>query len=212
MDSSFQASPERVRGEQTVRHTTTRLNLAAVIAATLVTGASGGAQGPSIDVTSQAVAAFDRSTSDYASLHRRLEEPIGSIRLGMSVDAINRHIQLLATAIRVERADAQAGAFFTAALATELRARVQRALDEHGYTAADVLAHGRVPGVDYARVRLQVNDTFPWVLGVAMLPGVIDALPALPPELQYRIVGRELVLIDVHAMVIVDILTNLLIQ
>ncbi len=193
-------------------HTTTRLNLAAVIAALLTTGATGAGQGPSVDVTSQAVAAFEQSTRDYATLHRRLEEPIGAIRLGMSAAAINRHIQLLATAIRVERADAQAGAFFTPALATELRASVHTALDEHGYTVADVLAHGRVAGVDYARVRLQVNDTFPLILGVAMLPCVIDTLPALPSELQYRIVGRDLVLIDVHAIVIVDMLTNLLIQ
>lgn len=113
-------------------HTTTRLNLAAVIAAILTTGAG---QAPSPDLTSEAVAAFEQSA------------------------------------------------------------------------AADVLAHGRVAGVDYARVRLQLNDTFPWILGVAMFPCLIDALPALPSVLQYRIVGRDLVLIDVHASLIVDILT-----
>ena len=190
-------------------HTTTRLNLAAVIAAIVTTDAG---QAPSPDLTSQAVAAFEQSARDYASLHRRLEAPIGSITLGMSVEAANRHIQALAAAIRAERADAQAGEFFTPALAIELRAGVHTALDEHGYTAADVLAHGRVAGVDYARVRLQVNDTFPWILGVAMFPCLMDALPALPSVLQYRIVGRDLVLIDVHASLIVDILTNLLIQ
>lgn len=173
-------------------------------------GATGAGQAPSPDVTSPAVAAFEKSTRDYVSMHRRLEEPIGSIRLGMSVEAINRHIQELATALRAERADAKAGEFFTAALADELRHRVDAALVEHGYTAADVLADGRVAGVDYTRVRLQVNDTFPWILGVAMFPCLIDALPALPSELQYRIVGRDLMLIDVHASLIVDILPNLL--
>ena len=195
-----------------MRHTTTRLHLAAAIAALLTTGAAGARQVASPEVTSQAVAAFEQSTRDYASLHRRLEQPIGSIRLGMSVEAINRHIQELAAAIRAERAAARGGEFFTPALATELRARVDTVLVEHGYTVAGVLAHGRVPGVDYARVRLRVNDTFPWILGVAMLPCVIDAMPALPSELQYRIVGRDLVLIDVHASLIVDILSNLLID
>ena len=75
-----------------------------------------------------------------------------------------------------------------------------------------MLAHGRVAGVDYARVRLQVNDTAPWILGVTMFPCLVDALPALPPVLQYRIVSRDLVLIDVHASLVVDILTNVLIQ
>jgi len=35
-------------------------------------------------------------------------------------------------------------------------------------------------------------------------------LPALPPELQYRMVGRDLVLVDVHASLIVDILPQAL--
>jgi hypothetical protein len=30
--------------------------------------------------------------------------------------------------------------------------------------------------------------------------------PALPPELAYRFVGRDLVLVDVHANLVVDIL------
>ena len=45
-----------------------------------------------------------------------------------------------------------------------------------------------------------------------MFPCVVDVLPALPSELQYRIVGRDLVLTDVHASVVVDILANVLIQ
>jgi hypothetical protein len=37
-------------------------------------------------------------------------------------------------------------------------------------------------------------------------PQLIRALPQLPPELQYRIVGRALVLWDHHADLIVDVL------
>ena len=43
-----------------------------------------------------------------------------------------------------------------------------------------------------------------------MFPCVIQALPELPPELQYRIVGTDLILIDVHASLIVDILPSAL--
>jgi hypothetical protein len=51
-----------------------------------------------------------------------------------------------------------------------------------------------------------VNGAFPWAIGSAMFPCVTTALPPLPPELQYRVVGRDLVLIDLHANLIVDIL------
>jgi hypothetical protein len=43
-----------------------------------------------------------------------------------------------------------------------------------------------------------------------MFPCVLAALPALPPELQYRIVGDALALIDVHAGLVVDVLPDAL--
>ena len=55
-----------------------------------------------------------------------------------------------------------------------------------------------------------VNGRFPWMRGAAMWPCIIDALPPLPDELQYRIVGRDLVLVDVHANLVVDILREAL--
>lgn len=39
-----------------------------------------------------------------------------------------------------------------------------------------------------------------------MIPCILQALPPLPPELEYRMVGTDLILIDVHAGLIVDIL------
>lgn len=160
----------------------------------------------------QEIAAFENATHDYALMHRRLEQQIGSIEFGTPVAEINRIIQELAAAIRAERADAKQGDFFTPSLGLVLRTRINDALREHRYTADDVRASGRVDGVDYGRVRLQVNDTFPWVLAVAMFPCVTEALPPLPPELQYRIVGDELVLVDIHASLIIDVLPHALID
>jgi hypothetical protein len=105
---------------------------------------------------------------------------------------------------------ARQGEFFTPALAGELRARIDAALVEHGFTVADVRARALVEGGDPAGVPLRVNGAFPWRLAAAMFPCVIEALPPLPPELQYRMVANDLVLIDVHAGLIVDIMANAL--
>ena len=160
----------------------------------------------------QPINAFENATQDYVLMHRRLERQIGSIEFGTPVAEINRIMHELAAAIRAERAGAKQGDVFAPLIGSLLRARIHDALLEHRYTADEVRAAGRVDGVDYGRVRLQVNDTFPWVLAVAMFPCVIEALPPLPPELQYRIVGDDLVLIDVHASLIVDILPHALID
>lgn len=156
------------------------------------------------------VEAFVNATLDYARLHRRLEAGIGTIDVQTPVESINRMILQLGAAIRAERPGARQGDLFAPPLAEELRARVAGALDAHGFTADDVRAAGRVDRVDYSRVRLAVNDMFPWILGVAMFPCVIEVLPPLPPELQYRIVDDDLVLIDLHASLIVDILPSIL--
>jgi hypothetical protein len=64
--------------------------------------------------------------------------------------------------------------------------------------------------VEPSLVPLKVGEPFHWIYGSAMFPCVLDALPELPTELQYRIVGSTLVLIDVHAGMIVDLLPGLL--
>lgn len=178
--------------------------LAAILIA--VSAVFSNAQGASSDPAR----AFMAATRDYAQMHRRLEGQIGPIEINTTIDEINRIIQQLAAAIRAERPDAKQGDFFTPALAPELRARINEALLADDFTADDVIRAGRVDGIDYERVALRVNGTFPWILGTAMFPCVIQALPELPPELQYRIVGTDLVLIDIHASLIVDILPSAL--
>jgi hypothetical protein len=41
-----------------------------------------------------------------------------------------------------------------------------------------------------------------------MWPFLLEALPHLPHELQYRMIGRDLVLVDTHADLVVDIMRN----
>jgi hypothetical protein len=43
-----------------------------------------------------------------------------------------------------------------------------------------------------------------------MWPALLQALPPLPPELQYRIVDDDLVLIDLRASLVVDILDDVM--
>lgn len=56
----------------------------------------------------------------------------------------------------------------------------------------------------------EVNEPFPWGRGAVMSPTLLRALPPLPRELEYRFAGRNLVLIDFHADMVVDILNDAL--
>lgn len=200
-------------GRQNVkRPAAQRTALAAVIAAVMIAATASQAFAQTPDPGAQAVQAFERATRDYVQMHRRLESQIGAIQLNSTVAEVNRTIQELAAAIRAERPGAKQGDFFTPALATELRARINSALRDNGFTPGDVRQNERLEAIEADTGALRVNGTFPWVLATAMFPCVIAALPPLSAELQYRIVGDMLVLIDVHASLILDLLPHALVE
>jgi hypothetical protein len=124
-------------------------------------------------------------------------------------DAIFRAIDARADGIRRLRPHAALGDLFTPPVARILRMRIADALRAHGLTAADLLdeyseedAAGHQP--------LRVNGPFPWGDGSGMLMCLEAVLPALPRELEYWLLGRDLVLLDISASLVVDVLANAL--
>ena len=58
-------------------------------------------------------------------------------------------------------------------------------------------------------VKVDVNTVYPTTIPLVTFPaGLLRKLPDLPPELEYRIVGRNLILRDVKANLIVDVLRD----
>ena len=53
---------------------------------------------------------------------------------------------------------------------------------------------------------ITVNKPLPWGAGRSTFTWLLAALPALPEDLEYRLVGRNLVLIDLRANIVVDVL------
>lgn len=171
----------------------------AMLAATTITA------GQSLN-DSEGIVAFSRAADSYTFMHRRLERRLPVMDVNANPETIRRAIDAMAAALRAARPDARNGDLFNPAVQQTIRTRIARALKAHGMTPADVRAAELAEGVDSSAVTLTVNAAFPWAKGAAMVPCVIEVLPPLPPELQYRIVGRDLVLIDVHAGLVVDIL------
>ena len=155
---------------------------------------------------SDEVRQFVAATREYAWMHRRIESAIAPLEVNADINRIHRAVVQFADAIRAERPEAKRGDLFTPALGIELRRRIADALAAHGYTPADLREAEAADGTDPSLVSLAVNGPFPWGYASAMFRCLIEALPELPPELQYRIVGDTLVLVDVHASLVVDLL------
>jgi len=97
---------------------------------------------------------------------------------------------------------------FTTHSASAFRRRIEGVLKRNHRDLADLLtAIDREAPPPAAP--LTVNDRFDWQYGALMPGDLIEALPPLPGFLQYRFVGRDLLLIDIEADLIIDILPTL---
>jgi hypothetical protein len=105
------------------------------------------------------------------------------------------------------RRDVRRGNVFVGESRPALRELLAWTLDDHGLSAADFvddMDRDRLPGA--AKVR--INERFPYRQGVIAFPCLLESLPGLPRELEYRIDGRDLVLVDVEVNLVLDVLKN----
>lgn len=156
----------------------------------------------------QALVEFDMAVNDYARLHRRLEPAWPPPWLMADPEQIERAAGALRKAIRAARPEAVPGSLFTLAVAEVFRSRIAAALREHDDDMkVPVLQPDESVGEDgWAPA---VHDAWPWGTPGTTWP-ILSLLPPLPPELEYRVVGRDLILLDVHAALVVDLLNGAL--
>ena len=180
------------------------LALTAVAFVTAFTVAGAAAQH---DAQPASLAQFNTAIHQYVQLHRQIEQQLPPFRAHSDAQDIFESSNAMASALQTARATAHEGDIFTHEVAALLRKRVADALTARGLLPEEMVAATLEEADDEAPLPV-VNGRFPWRRGAAMWPCVIEALPQLPHELQYRLVGRDLVLVDTHADLIVDILRN----
>ena len=177
----------------------------AVALATCVAGASAAVTDPD-----EPLRAFRSAIDAYATLHRDVEQRVPPQKISPDAGEIQHAVDAMAAAMREARPGAAEGDIFTGASGDVIRLRIRRALRTCGYDPGDFLS-GMTGTWQPEDVPLPaVNGRFSWELPSFMVPCVLWMLPELPAELEYRFVARDLVLIDVHANLVADILRDAL--
>ncbi len=121
-----------------------------------------------------------------------------------SPDKLADQKQQTAQKIRESRPEAKQGDIFTPQIAAYFKKRLRATMS--GRDGAKIRASLR-HAEPLPDVPLQVNAKYPGNLPLQSTPPTLLLnLPRLPSELQYRIVGRALVLYDVPSNLIVDFL------
>ena len=183
----------------------TRRSLTSTAAGFLLAFAVVGAVVP--DDAQLALLHFKASIHQHVQLHRRIEQQLPPFRAHSDMQDVIELTDAMASELQTARANAREGDIFTPEVAALLRTRVADALAARGFLPEEMVA-ATLEEADGDAALPVVNGRFPWRRGAAMWPCVLDALPRLPHELEYRFVGRDLVLVDTHADLVVDILRN----
>jgi hypothetical protein len=152
----------------------------------------------------RAVTAFEARVDEYVALHRRLARSWPPAWITADLEFREFAAEAFRKVLRDARPQAVQGGLFTPDVADILRFRIANAVRERNYDTAAITSFNSEGGSEGWR-RPVVNEEFAWDFSGTTWP-LFDVLPFLPLELEYRLVGRDLVLLDMHSNIVVDVL------
>jgi signal transduction histidine kinase len=152
------------------------------------------------------VAEFHNRVEEYVALHRLLEGQVPTLEVSEDPKEIRAAIEALQEKLRQARATARQGDIFTAEIAHLFRRLIREAFPEsETFRLLSMIAEETTK----APIRPRVNASYPAGAALSMMPPrLLLMFPLLPEELQYRFVDRDLILWDVHANLVVDVVPN----
>jgi hypothetical protein len=144
---------------------------------------------------------------EYVELHSKLERTLPKLPDDATPQQIDRNQRQLEQLVREARRTAKQGDLFT----PEARPVIKRLLatvfgGPEGKQLKDSIMDENPVGVS-----VTVNGRYPDTVPVSTVPPqVLQTLPKLSEDMEYRFIGDRLILLDVHAHVIADFIDDAL--
>jgi hypothetical protein len=151
------------------------------------------------------VSLFEDRVAAYVALHHQCQRRLRRSGVEPDPSGGSTFRQALGDSIRFARRGAQPGDILCPALAPRIHQLVQSDLAARDWLDQEAIL-AEVP-----QLPVRVNDCYPDGEPLATTPPrLLFQLPPLAPELQYRFLGRALILLDVDASLVVDVLPDAL--
>jgi hypothetical protein len=166
---------------------------------TLLWAAASQAAAPPTDAA--AIKQFNDAIAKYMAMRDRLRSEVSGPVKNSTSTQVDDASDALAASIERARRGAQMGAIFTPAAAAVIKRRIVDTVRSENLAAtlADIDDDGVSGPAPKVHLRLPVSAQM-----ATMPPALLKVLPPLPKALEYRIIGRNLVLRDVDASLIID--------
>jgi hypothetical protein len=165
------------------------------------------AQQANVNTDSAVLQDFNDRVKKYVDIHKDAAKGSAKQKESENPAEILAAQEALAAKIRAARSTAQHGDIFTA----EIRAKFRRLLapELKGEDGRDAKAVLKDDGPSPAQIPFKVNAKYPEGVTRPTVPSnLLLNLPTLPEQLEYRIAGKHLVLLDTGANIIVDYIPN----
>jgi hypothetical protein len=146
---------------------------------------------------------------EYIDLHVKLEGSLPKLPKEATPEQIDQNQRALGKLMQQARRTAKPGDIFTPAAT----AVIQRLLNNvfggpGGRQLRDSIMDENPVG---RAAKLTVNSRYPDTIPLATVPPqVLQTLPRLTEDLEYRFVGNNLILLDAHAHIIADLIEDAL--
>lgn len=163
--------------------------------------------GPLSPADAQALSTMNDRLRDYIDLHTKLERSLPSLPKDATPQQIDKHQRAFEVLVRNARRAAKPGDIFT----PEARPVIKRLLatvfggPEGQQLKASIMDENPV-GLTFS-----VNGRYPDTAPLSSVPPqVLQTLPKLSEDMEYRFIGDRLILLDAHAHVIADFIEDAL--
>jgi len=157
----------------------------------------------------QTVAAFQERVKEYVALHEKLEATLPKFAERGTPEQVDKNQRALGALIKSARSDAKPGDFFTPGMVALVKRVLGEVLSGPAGKTIKASIMDENPGVP----KLVINERYPSSVPLStMPPEVLEPLPELKGELEYRFIGRRLILLDTEADIILDFTGNVLPQ
>jgi hypothetical protein len=161
-----------------------------------------GSQAAPPNPTGAATKAFLDRIRQYVTFHNNVEKIVPPLTETKDPEKIATREKALGEALIKLRPNAKPGDFFIKEYQPILRQIIREDFMKRSIADRKALIQELPKGL-----KVEVNMVYPTTIPLATFPAnLLKKLPELPPEVEYRIVGRDLILRDTKGNVVVDIM------
>jgi hypothetical protein len=160
---------------------------------------------PQVNAAAKLLQDFKARVDKYVSIQQKADDDTPPLKKTEDAAEIRVAQEALAMRIRALNAKSKHGDIFTPEISAHFRRLVRPEVTDKG--TKDAILDDNPGDVPYLKVNAVYPDKEPLS---TVPPNVLATLPMLPDDIEYRFVGKHMILRDVRANLIIDYVPNVI--